>query len=56
MVLVVQVPVSVLHNDALGFSRDIRRCKESDASGSVGGAILNKGLVVFMVVCSIGIS
>ena len=26
MVLVVQVPVSVLHNDALGFSRDIGCC------------------------------
>ena len=58
MLLVVQGSCSVLHNDALGFDRDIgRRCQVSVASGSIGSAIFDVGLVVFMVVCyGIGIS
>ena len=57
MFLVVQGSCSVLHNDALGFNRDIGCCYVSVASGSIGSAIFDKGLVVFMVVCyGIGIS
>ena len=39
MLLVVQGSCSVLHNDALGFSRDIGCCWLSIASCSIGGAI-----------------
>ena len=51
MLLVVQGSCSVLHNDALGFSRDIGYCQVSIASGFIGPAIFDMGLVVFMVVC-----
>ena len=48
---------SGLHNDALGFNRDIGCCYVSVASGSIGSAIFDKDLVMFMVVCyGVGIS
>jgi len=49
LVVVVQGSCSVLHNDALGFSRDIGCSVNSVSvtSGSIGSAIFGKGLVVF---------
>jgi len=56
MLLIVQGSCSVLHNDALGYNRDIGCCKVSVASGFIGSAYFDKRLVVFMVVCyAIGI-
>jgi len=46
----------VLHNDVLGFNRDIGYYQVSVASISVGSAIFDKGLVVVMVSYNIGIS
>ena len=51
MLLVVQGSCSVLHNNALGFNRDIVCCCENVASGSVGSFIFDKGLIVIMVLC-----
>jgi hypothetical protein len=45
MFLVVQGSCSVLHNDALGFIRDIGRSEVSVARGSFDSAAQNKGLV-----------
>ena len=57
MLLVVQGSCSVLHNYALVLNRDIGCCWVSVASGAIGCAVFDKGLVVFMVVCyDIGIS
>ena len=48
---------SGLHNEALGSSRDIGCFYVSVASGSIGSAIFDKDLVMFMVVCyGVGIS
>ena len=51
MLLVVQGFCSVFQNDALGFNWDIGCCYVGVASGSIGSAIFDKGLIVFMVVC-----
>jgi len=51
MFLVVQGSCSVLHNDALGFDRDIGCCWICVAGGSIDRAIFDKGLVVFVLVC-----
>ena len=51
MLLVEQGSCSVLHNDALSFNRDKGRFKVSAASGSINSTIIDKGLVVFTVVC-----
>jgi len=46
MLLVVQGFCSVFQNDALGFNWDIGCCYVGVASGSIGSAIFDKGLVV----------
>ena len=52
MLLVVQGSCSVLHNDALGSNREITmRCYASIVSGSIGSAIFDKVLVVFIPLC-----
>ena len=47
MLLVVQDSCSVFRNDALGFNRNIGCCQVSVPSGSIGSAIIDKGLVVW---------
>ena len=51
MLLTVQGSCSILHNHALGFTRDIKCCYISVACGCIGSAIFGKDLVVFTVVC-----